>query len=83
MTELEKIAHLKQKYPNSERLFTVYKQTHNNKRGLDFTLIFGTDTKERVKAYIKAKEAEGLKLVVYSANLTEQSSAMVYRTKDK
>jgi hypothetical protein len=76
-TELEKIQHLKTKYRDAKRLYTVYAREGEEGR-YTFTLIYGTDSKEKAVSYVHQKEAEGLFLIAYCARSQERSSRCVY-----
>jgi hypothetical protein len=81
MNEVEKLKHTIQKYKDSERVYTVYKR-EESKYGNVFTLIYGTDDRQKVKDYIQKKESQGKKLIVYCARPQERASSLYYRTED-
>ena len=77
LTELEKIEHLKRKYHNSKRLYTVYQRSGEQGR-YTFTLIYGTDSKKKAISFVHKKELEGLFVIAYCARAHEQVSRCVH-----
>lgn len=79
MTELEKMRHLNTKYKDSDLLFTVYRADHTS-HGYEFTLIYGSDERDKVRNYVYEKEQDGKICIVYCARLKEKSSTCVHMT---
>ena len=77
LTELEKIEHLKQKYHNSKRLYTVYQRSGEQGR-YTFTLIYGTDSKQKAVRFVHKKELDGLFVIAYCARPGDKSSRCVH-----
>ena len=77
LTELEKIEHLKQKYQDSKRLYTVYERSGEQGR-YTFTLIYGTDRKQKAIRFVHKKELEGLFVIAYCARPGDKSSRCVH-----